>query len=66
MSNGDNLTMSGESPRSRWRPGRAAIIPLIGVAIMIGGAIAALLGGGDGAWVVAILGFFVVLTAFGF
>ena len=55
-----------EPARSRWRPGRSAIIPLIGVATMLGGAVAALLGGGDPAWVVAILGFFVVLTAFGF
>ena len=45
---------------------RSAIVPAIGVAIMVGGAVAALLGAGDGAWVVATLGLFVVLTAFGF
>ena len=52
--------------KNRWRPGRSAIVPLIGVAIIIGGSVAALLGGGDAAWVVAILGLCVVLTAYGF
>lgn len=49
----------------RRRPTAAAIVPLIGVAIMIGGTVAALLGAGDVAWVVAILGLFVVLSAYG-
>ena len=41
-------------------------MPLVGLAIMLGGAIAALVGAGDDGWVVAILGFFVVLMGFGF
>lgn len=51
---------------TRWRPGASAIVPLAGVAIMVGGTVAAVLGAGDGAWVVAVLGLFVVLTAYGF
>jgi hypothetical protein len=47
------------------RPGASAIVPVIGLTIMVGGSIAALLGGGEEAWVVAILGFFVVLVGFG-
>lgn len=55
-----------ERARSRWRPGPAAIIPLIGLAIMVGGSIAILLGGGETAWAVAFIGLAIIVWSYGF
>lgn len=59
-----------ESEEVRATSGRrvksSAIVPLTGLLIMLGGSLAAVLGAGEPGWVVAILGFFVVLIAFGF
>jgi hypothetical protein len=58
-------TPQDQRAASRWRPKASSIIPLTGLAILVGGLIAALFGGGDVAIVVAFLGFALIVMAYG-
>ena len=50
---------------SRRRFGRETRIALVGVALIAGGAIALVLGVGDGAWAVVFVGIVLILAAYG-